>query len=753
MNRTPHDFQWTLKPTRNRMGLFIVAILTAIGGNAIWQPVSGATTGTAVNTYNGARYPQSVQGSIPPPLFLTPVESSPVELDTHTASLRLTQLDDGRLRLETEVRYRFHNPGDTAATALLRLSPIGTGPASSAATVTPGALSLQADGTTLPLQPSTAGSYSSQIQVEPDAHRNLLLSYSYELAAQALPALYYPAQELTAWRGTPSLRVRVTLPETVQPENWVRIAPTGWDFAPSDNAHQPHVEWLYEARIPRTPFVLQFIHPDYLAQIREVRQQSETSNAVSAALHLGDLYRQLYAQADSGLPSVVTNDAARMQFYDQAVAAYADGIAAAAQNPAAPADDVAALHAGLAGLYRTRVVGTDGRVDERYARLMARAAESALARLPAEHPQRTELVQWQAEGLYTLFTAARDRQDWTTALDLLDRLNALTDLYSGGLFNAEQLAETRRIITAQQALQLLEQDNRAAALRIAETTIPDADAAPPDAMQSLFASWHMTLTIDARQMQLEARGQPMPEQTAAAHAALQTVVDAWQSTASDRIHQLELHPAALEAATQTAETENDAAAPSNPSAALRLTLTLPADASGLPLAQALPNHAQWALLRTLLEQLQPAITETTQLFSRQVTISQPLDPRAAGDHWSALAASLEQQAAELRSASAADESPFSTVATTTLRAQIQAIQYQHAAQTWRQLAAESWITVRLMVQPGPEPVSRTWMATAASPAQVFHLTAEQTNPLRLWGLGIVLLSGLFLLSGLLWWLL
>jgi hypothetical protein len=192
-----------------------------------------------------------------------------------------------------------------------------------------------------------------------------------------------------------------------------------------------------------------------------------------------------------------------------------------------------------------------------------------------------------------------------------------------------------------------------------------------------------------------------------------------------------------------------------PTPGLRLLLTVPSSASGALLAQNLPTGADWALLRALLSQLSPHIEQTAGLFRQMVQITQPLELRGAGEEWLAVADTLEKAAAQFEAQSPminlAERDPAS--AEQALRTHIQAANYRHAAQMWRDLAQTTLVRATLAASTGLQITSRSWLATVETPTQILTLQAAGISLGRLLSTAGVALAGLFLLTGTLWWLL
>lgn len=680
---------------------------------------------------------QSYGYAMATPLLLQPVESTAVELHTHVVEVNVVDTGGGTLRLQTAAQYRLRNPGDAGVSLFVRLAPSG---AASDASAPPTEVSLQVDGQPVVLQQAESTGYSAQIEIAPDAERTVLVQYAQDTGDVPLLTLAYPAGELNRWRGSPSLRVSLSLPESVTPASIVHIQPDTWSYAMSSNVRQPDIQWLYDATLPPQPFIVQLVPPRYWQEIQNARQVA-TGGDLNAALRLGELYTDLYASATSILASSLLAESASargaeeqlaQQFYAQAVAAFSAGIDSAG---AADAPEIGMLHGELARLYRSQIIGANGQINTGYAQLLVQEAEAALAVFNAQPAQRQELVQWLHEGLHTMYAAARDRGDWAEALNLLQRMETAIEIYGGGILSPEQLEEERRVITMQQALLLLEQENRTAAMALAGDALNNVSLAPPPASQSLFTAWQITATVATAGMRLDVLAQPVEEQWAAASAATQQTVQAWQSAGFG--------------------TEFADRAPQG----LAFALTLPEASDGSVAADALPGGTEWALLRHLLSQLQPTVTETPALFQQNTVIRQPLDLRSVGDQWRAVASSLERQVAQFRAIEEGDTASTEEA----LQAQIQAIAYQDAANIWHALVQNSWVLVELTGATGAsasapnavggQPLERTWMSTVTTPPQELELRIRQFSAIRLLLATIVVVAGIFFLSGLLWWLL
>ncbi|MDQ3248662.1 MAG: hypothetical protein M3Q45_05570, partial [Chloroflexota bacterium] len=576
-------------------------------------------------------------------LLLLPIEASGITLQTHTVDFGLTHADNS-VNLSMDALYQLKNSGNTPVAALLRV----TGGETQGSPLAPANLILWSGDQQWPLAPAENNSYTAQVPIDANSRIDLHLGYSINLDG-VLPAIVYPANLLGQWSGDPSLRITLIPAASINPDSWLRIEPAGWSYTQPAESDQPGLKWLYDAELPDQPLLFQIIHPNSWQQLSEAQAAATVGAPVQAFTRLGELLRELYTTAVANADDAVL----RQRFYAQAVAAYTAGIESAiiSSTPAAT------LHAGLAALYRTRTVEATGVVNVAYATLMAEAASRALETLPADDGRRPELLQWQAEGLMAQLKTARETRNWPAALPLLDTLAGLPPEVADPAF----LAESRRAITVQQALQFLEQNNQAAALALAGGDITDATLLPPTAERSLFAAWQITTTITLAATQVELAATPFADRAQAAQAALQGVIDGWQQ--SETL-----------AAGYTFQWADSATAGAD-AQGLRLVLSLPPLSGGAPLAQAMPTDVDWVLLQGLLQQLAPQQTQQARLLRQQITLRQPLDLHAAGDQWDAMAANLERQATALEAESAAINA---TDAEGALRTRIQAANYRNA---------------------------------------------------------------------------
>lgn len=657
------------------------------------------------------------------PLLITPLAATSVQLQMHTAAF---QFEDsaGSLTLTIDARYRVKNSNTEEATTVpLRIAPM----LATEALMPIDGLALSADDQPLDLAPTTAGAYTAQVTIGADARTDLVLSYRVNLQEQRLPLLEYVVVGLQRWPGAPSLRVTMTLPAAIAQPSWLRIGPDGWHFF-AESAERIGAKWLYDAQQPDAPFVLQFVHPTLWAQLERLTQAVQSSGSVHDFQQLGELYQQLLlAAATENTPGAI-----RERFYAQALAAYTTGIERLATTVTPP--ELATLYTGLATLYRSRLADGAGSV---YATPLTEATQAALDRLPAADARRRELTQWLADGLQVLMTEAQQRQDWQAALRLSDQLSALPS----DVVDSITLAKTKRLLLVQQALQLLEEDNRAATTALAGAELGDASLLPPPSADTLFSGWRITLTVTPQQQHLEIVSRPVAARLADATAAFTALGELWH-TVADRGSTLQV------AMTPAAGQANGDAVPGAP---LRMVLAAPATASFAELVTLIPPRADWALLHTLLQQLPPTIAEERAWLNRRWTITQTFDLRAAGEQWQAMATTLERQATQFEEESAAFDTTDATGAENALRARVQAAHYRSAAHQWQKVTRDSWVAVHFTGQADMQ--ARTWLLTATSPAQVLALTVQPSSVLGVVTLAALVFVGLFLLTTFLWWLL
>jgi hypothetical protein len=648
---------------------------------------------------------------------LTPVASGGISLHTHTVDLALAPGDGLALNATMRALYRLHNDGAEAATITLRVPPAAGG-----------SLSLALDGEPLAAVPEADGAGSVAITVQPDQPVTLALDYAAVIQDRRLPQVRYPSADLNQWLGQVSMRLDLRPAATMPPASWLHATPEDWAYAPPSVSPDPALEWLYDGDPPEA-ITFQVIHPAVWQQLQAAEQAAAPGAGLAAFAQLGELYAGL-----AGASTAEGNAAAAERFHAQAVAAYSAGLRAA-DPAAAGAQDLAGLHAGLAALYRSRVVGADGATSPVYAELMTAEASAALQGLSPEDPRRAELERWQAEGLRLLLSDARRRGDVSVALALIDRLGSS----SAGAGAAEFLAEERQALIVQQALELLERGDRTAAMALAGDAIADPALQPPQELRSLFAAWAAAAAMSEGGITLDIDAAPQAGSLDAARAALQEIVDRWNADAATR------------GAGATLE-ERPAAAPGGDTgeSLLHLRLRLPAGATGVALAEALPGTADWALLRSLLGQLGPKLDSTTAGLRQRVHVSQPIDLRTAGRQWTAMAENLAGQADDLEVQAASTTGGEAATMDASLQARIRAANYRHAADAWRNLARDSFVELSLAASGSLGNSERTWLVTVDSPPQMLDVQVDSVNTGRValaaGGLGLLL----FAAAGLLW---
>ncbi|MFN8495111.1 MAG: hypothetical protein U0350_46340 [Caldilineaceae bacterium] len=659
-------------------------------------------------------------------LFLLPLEATPVILQTHTADFYLDDADN-HITLRMEALYRLKNPGHAPIIVMVKVTP----GQSAAQTGALNDLRLLAGDQPLTLSPAENIGYTTPVQLAADGSVDLHLSYGANVDQAVLPTMAYPVGLLSKWpvdaQNGLSLRISVYPSPALNTDSWLPPTPAGWHYTQPADGQLAGLKWLYDGQLPDQPITFQIIHPTRWQALHAAQQAATPGAALENFTQLGDLYRQLYTT----LPARADNASIRERFYAQALAAYSAGLAGDAGSP----QEQAGVHAGLAMLYRNRSIEADGRVNGQYALLMSKEANLALKGLAADDERRRELLQWQSDGLKAQLEDARNRHNWGEALQIVDQITALPPEVGASL----ALSETRRVLTIQQALQFLEQANQAAAVALAGKTVSDPALLPPAPLLTLFASWQVTTTLTPTAHRLEVVGLPVAERQPQAYTALQTLVNLWkgnETSARSGTFELADPPAA-----------NDAPTP------LHLLITLPATTTGGALARIVPANPDWALLRVLLSQIGPRIDQSSFLLRQRMQISQPLDLRTAGDQWSALAANLEHQAAQLEAQSSALNAADAKNAENALRLRIQAANYRNAAQAWQHLIRNSWVATTLVVPVGLQTITRSWLATTTAPAQILSLQAEALGIGQLVGTLVVVLFTLFLCAGVLWWLL
>jgi hypothetical protein len=663
---------------------------------------------------------QLTSSNIFPAYYLMPLGSTTVELHTHTADFLVVDDPVTGLAATLDARYRLDNPGDEPTSVQVRVATMESG--------AEGALAVTANGGALALTPADDGSYTTEVTVPAEGRVDLLLRSSAQLDERRLPALHYAVRNLFGWPGRASLRVSVTMPNAIASESWLTVAPDGWSFSPAPSGQQTMIKWLYEGDWPTTPVVFQFVHPDVWQEARRADVAAGPGMPMETFLTLGNLYTSLYAET---LDDRAALGDSGERFYAQALAAYAAGVTEG-EARGLPAADLALLHAGMATLYRSRITDAAGAVDPTYAELMVRAAGSALAGLPADHSRVQELQQWRADGLRQMVAEARRRGDWASVATLLEQMVTLPP----GLVAPESLAEERQMATVQQALQLLQQGNREAATTLAGPEVVAAALAPQTSFP-LAASWQVTVTIAPDGATAVFTADVLPEGVERALTAFGDQEARWQGTALP------------DGATVTV----DQSGLPDGLTRWRFTMLLPDREAALALAQSLPPNPDWALMRTLLQQIAPDWVNRSGLLRRSMQVSQQYDFGVVTQQWQAQADLLEQQAAEFDTQRALSSAADVSAAAAALQASVQAVNYRTAAQLWQNLLESAAVVTQMEAPDGFGTAQRIWLTTLTAPAQPQTLQVTGPNPV---GVLFLLLLGvvvLFLVSGLLWQLL
>ncbi len=647
-------------------------------------------------------------------LLLLPLGDTTIELLSHTVNVAVSVGGDRSLRLDIAASYRFHNPKTAEATLLLQVNTPSTD--APAALRLPDALALESGGEILPLQPTGNGlQQTTQLQFGPDARRSLLLRYSLLFATAELPAFVYPASALDIWPGrVGSWRVTLNFADAgsglLAADNWLAAEPEGWSYNGS------RLQWLSENDFPAEPLRWQVIHPAIWQEIQSRRQAIRQQPATADFRALGDLYRRLYDRAGHQVGVTDTN---LERFYAQALSAYRDGLAFAEQT-GVPPQERASFHQALAALYRSRSIGADGKIDFAYAQWMSAEAEAALALLPATATaERSEVSGWLADGLRMQARQAQQRKDWPAALALLERLAALPD----SPVDLGALAEERRLLLLEQALQFLGQGNQEAALALAGSTLALDDLLPAAAERTIFARWELTLTIRPDDLILSGAAPALAGRTEEARRLVEQLSLAW---------------AAVQPQPGTAQIHFDGT---------RALVTLAGVALGdrLALVQATPQNTHWALLRTLLVNADAEIETTAHLIWQRTSLRHSLDLRPVADQWLGIAASLERE-------SLAGDSPVAAEAR--IRKELRALAQRQEAERWQKLARESRVQIELAASAQTEPAaSRVWSVQPSDPPQPLAYVSQTISPLRLLLAIALAMAAIFVLAGILWLLL
>jgi hypothetical protein len=662
-----------------------------------------------------------------PQLYLLPRDAANnvVVVDSHIATLRVVDDAAGPF-LNVNAIYRLRNPADSGVTLPLTLFPGGDLGLS-----TFQSLSLTQNQQALLLLPGDGGGYFTEIALGAGERATLLLQYQVSLGSDSLATVRYAPSILNNWAGNISLRVELELPSTIPAESWIEIMPADWRYSVVTDPSVIGLRWLYDLKLPEEAIRLRFITPRLWAELRAAEGAATPQAPVSAFVHLGNLYRDLVR--------IAPNDMARQRFYAQAVAAYSGGINSAAFALASP-NERASLHIGLADLYRRRLAEAGSSDQGGYADLMVAEIEKALAVLPADDGRIAELRQWQIDGWQLQLNETLDRRDWPAALAIVEKLEQLP----AGVIDSATVEEDRRFILIQQALELMEQGNREAAVAIAGDQIAADALLPPPQATTLFNGWQITVSVSPDAMQMRAFAVTEADRHAEAHSALSEVVTLWEEGTSGEAYSFQLDEVPSEVSLQSG---------------VRLQIDFPPGGNGFLLARLLPPRTDYALLAGLLTQLAPTVDESSGLVWKRIEMRQPLNLTTVVNEWNGVAAGLEEQAAAFDSQSDSLDAEQTASAEAALTAQLQAVNYRATAAEWRRLARQSSLLFSFQVNDPVyarlkgEPPARAWTITAAAPSQTFIFQTQVLSLNRLLvGLMLVFIV-LITITGVLWGLL
>lgn len=622
-------------------------------------------------------------------------------LHTHVATILFEYDDQNRPWLRFEARYDLRNETREALGFSLQLEP-----------GTLQDLTLTQNGATVEFSFVEAGSLAAQISIPPNQNSELRLMARRALDRLPLLHVEYPTETLRRWRGQRSLRIELIPGTALERDAWLRVEPDSWSYSPF--ASDARLEWLFEGEIP--PRILfQSIAPDAWRNLQQLLRSA--SGAPSSYAALAEHYRELATAALQ-----LGENAVYERFLAQATATYLDGVRQA-EATGTPITQSAPLHAGLAALYRERIARGEGLP---YVQSMIDEVERALRGLMVDDPRRAELEQWRVDGLRLLLTDLRRRGDIPAALALIEQLHSLSKNDAENDF----LEQERQALLVQQAVELIEGGDRAAALALAGNLIDAPTLQPPSEHRNLFARWNVSTVISDRDVKIHVNVRASKGREQEAQAALEEAIRTWLSTPELRGMVPEMRTLA------NVEGQGN----------FELTLQMPAKENGAGLARTLPATSDWALLRSFLNQLGPQVQTYANGVWQHMEVTQPLDLRAVGEEWRRIAEELERQAEMF------EQNALQTATTlqASLEARLRAANYRDAAQGWRELAQASGVIISLTPSETSSAPARTWMVAVDSPPQILTVQVEALSGVRVLLSFLVALSGLFAVSTLLW---
>lgn len=444
--------------------------------------------------------------------------------------------------------------------------------------------------------------YTFTVPFDADEKKTVRYDFTQDLGDSMMPRFAYGLLPATDWKGSiGSARLTLNFPQPTTLEQIIAYDPPDPDF------DGQAITWRFTNKEPLANPTLTFLRPsvwdDLNAKRRAAQQNPNDANARAA---LGNLFRQL----------TLSDAPRRDSFAMQAMAELETAVRLDPNNRAA--------RQALGSLYETRAGSANGPRNAAYVALAVAQWES----LANDANARKQL----AEDYFYLGLDAQTRRDFANAANYFDKARALTPNGAGPLFTVERLNAQTQALNLAWARALIEQNDAAAAA-------PKARVALGDPFMATFAPplFYVSKT----------------QVTTSAHARAMLFTLAPYLSASELLSEASGVAAALRAAGADASIVADG---SNIALSVNLAFLDRAelDAKLGALAAAVPNSADWSLVRAALSPDQLEWNEQDELFTHTTQYREAIDLSSACNAFNAQIDSITNNLAPLASAAPND---------------------------------------------------------------------------------------------------
>ena len=580
------------------------------------------------------------------PVALTPLQrDTPVELTALTLDADVSEVN-GHTIVTGNSTFKLHNTdrandlqvavglptwaGDPYAFDPARLEPLSVSvDGVKVKALTPGKAELKIGSTV-----RAVDWYTFTVAIPSDDKKTVRLDFQQDLGDGALARFTYGMLPAVNWKGSiGSARLTVRFPANTTLDQVVESDPTNPEFDGQS------LTWRFTTKEPPTNPTLTILRPSVWNDLQAKRRAAQANpNDANARLALGELLRQL-AQFSS---------ARRDSFALQAIAELETAVRL---NP-----NSRNARQALATLYEARAGAATGPRNVAYVQLAVAQWEP----LQNDAAARKQL----AEDYFYLGLDAQTRHAYADALTWFDKANVLAPNGAGPLFLPERMTAQRRALNFAWARALLEQGDAANALPKARAALSNTFFTAYNPPPFYVTRAQVTTATQVRTLTFTLA----PLLSAETQNAASGVVATWRAAGNDAT--LDVEPTNIVIAVPI---------PFTSSAELRARLTT--------LAQALPERAEWSLVRAVFAANDLVWEQTDDLIARGVRYQENVDLSRACAAFTAQLDAVAQNA-----------KPYENIAASDEEAQLKRALWQYAQSGWQAALANGRVTYRAGIE-------------------------------------------------------